>query len=423
MTLAVLELNDQSLLIQAEGGPLHAEPGFACLTSDGIRTGEYARAISWSEPQHSYNQYWCHLNQAPMAAKQKFARHNADIAFAQLGRLWEDAGKPASMILLVPGSFDDGQLSLLLGLVGALPCETTAVVDSALAACLEASRETLYVDMQLHQTVMSVCRPAAGMLEIAAQEVFPDLGMMQILNSSARQISRMLIDSARYDPLHASDSEQAIYDLLPEWLARLRWESEVSSSLQTQKGELPFILRKEQVTALIGERLANVRSFLARNRGSRLLLSYPSALLADLADEFDGAEVASHGAAVENAFAAQSELAGGPDGLYRVRSLARETAEAESRQPRELLATHVLHGDTALSLRRPVSFHLENGLLRADSGLDRNAALTVVLREQGLEAVHRANGADIALPRSCTPGQSIVVEGHELRLIEVRHED
>ena len=37
MTLAALELNDQSLLIQAEDGALHAEPGYARLTSEGMR--------------------------------------------------------------------------------------------------------------------------------------------------------------------------------------------------------------------------------------------------------------------------------------------------------------------------------------------------------------------------------------------------
>jgi len=422
MTLAVLELNDQSLLIQAEGGPLHAEPGFACLAQDGIVTGEAARAISWSEPQHSYNQYWCHLNQVPMAAKQRFARHHADIAYAQLSHLWKEVGSPAGLVLLVPGSFDDGQLSLVLGLVGALPCAVQAVADSALVACMRAGNETLYVDMQLHQTVLSVCRQGEGGVEIAQQEVFADLGMMQVLNSAARHISRLLIDSARYDPLHASDSEQSIYDQLPGWLAHLRWENEVSSSLRTPQGELPFILRRDAVRALIGERLANVRSFLARHAGCRLLLSHPSGLLAGLSDEFEGADIAPYGQAVENAFAAQSLLTEGGEGLYRVRSLARATGGTAPAAANEHLATHVLHGDTALPLHRPVSFRLEEGGLRLSAGLDRDAALTVVRRGAALETVHRANGADVTLPRDCRPGEAIEVGGFRLRLIEVRHE-
>ena len=87
MTLAILELNDQALLIQADGRSLHAECGFARLTPQGIECGESARASAWREPQHVYNQYWCHLNETALAAEQKWARHHADIAFAQLKSL------------------------------------------------------------------------------------------------------------------------------------------------------------------------------------------------------------------------------------------------------------------------------------------------------------------------------------------------
>ena len=99
MSLAVLELNDQSLLIQAAGGALLAEPGFACLTPEGIETGESAHALAWRQPQHGYNQYWCQLNQTPLAAKHQWARHYADIAFAQLKHLWQSAGSPQSCCL------------------------------------------------------------------------------------------------------------------------------------------------------------------------------------------------------------------------------------------------------------------------------------------------------------------------------------
>ena len=73
MSLAALELNDQALLIQAEDGALHAEPGFARLTDAGIVTGEEARAVAWREPQHVYNQYWCRLNQSPLPMQHQVA--------------------------------------------------------------------------------------------------------------------------------------------------------------------------------------------------------------------------------------------------------------------------------------------------------------------------------------------------------------
>ena len=99
--LAALELNDQLLQIHAEDGSVHQQAGFARLSAQGIECGEEARASAWREPQNSYNQYWCHLNQTSLAGKQKWARHNADIAFAQLKHLWQEANEPESLIHLI----------------------------------------------------------------------------------------------------------------------------------------------------------------------------------------------------------------------------------------------------------------------------------------------------------------------------------
>ena len=81
MTVAVLELNDQNLIIQTEDGTQHTEPGFAQLTANGIETGDSARAVAWQQPQHSYNQYWRQFNQLALPSKQRWARHHADIAW------------------------------------------------------------------------------------------------------------------------------------------------------------------------------------------------------------------------------------------------------------------------------------------------------------------------------------------------------
>ena len=316
MPLAVLEMNDQALLIQAEGEPLHAEPGFARLLPQGIETGEAARATAWREPKHSYDQYWCHLNQTPLAARERWARHHADIAFAQLRHLWQSAGSPGSLIILVPGSFSDAQLSLLLGLVEALPSGAAAVIDSALAGCLKISRETLFVDLQLHQAVLTRCRPEGNGISIAGQEVIPDLGMMQIYNSAARHISDLLIRSARHDPLHASGSEQAIYNHLPDWLTRLRWEEKVSDTLLSDQGELPFTLRRKDVTRLFNERLINMRSIVARHPGCHLVLSHASGLLTGISEEFSAAEVAGQSAGIDNVLLHHPLILDQIDGLH-----------------------------------------------------------------------------------------------------------
>ena len=418
MTLAALELNDQSLLIQSEDGSHYAEPGFARLTMRGIVSGEEARAVARQEPQHVYNQYWCHLNQTQLASRPPFARHHADIAFAQLRMLWQQAGSPESLIVLAPGSFTHAQLSLLLGMVKALPSNTLAVIDSALAACVDVHGDTLYVDMQMHQSVLTVCRPQGGSIRIVDQEIFPDIGMVQIQNHLARHISGLLIESYRFDPLHSSETEQAIYDQMPHWLTRLRWEDEISTKPVSDHVEHSCILRRDAVKTLICERLASVRSFLEKWQGCNLLLSHPSGLLTGLVEGFAEAEVNGQTAATQRCLSQHAEILDQVEGLYRLRAL--HHTESDTTTPGvngNRLATHLLCGDLALPLNRPVSIRIAENGPQMSSALDDDAALTLVMRNRSIETLRLA--AEVSLPRTCRPGESIRIGGHELKLIRV----
>ncbi len=356
MTRAAIEFNDQSLLIQSEDEARHYEPGYARLTEEGVVSGEEARAVAWREPQHTYNQYWCHLNLTPLANRHRHARHHADIAFAQLRSLWRQAECPESLVLLAPGSFTHAQLSLLLGLVNALPAETDAVLDSALAACLDIEEDTLFVDLHMHEAVLTVCSVEGGTLHIADQEVFPGSGVNQIYNSVARHISNHLIESYRFDPLHASETEQTIYDNLPHWLTRLGWEPDVSIKIESEKGELPCILRKDAIRQLVGERLAGLRAFIAEWSGCRLVLAHQSGLLAGVMDEFTEARVSRRSASTRRALAHCAEIQEQYAELRRIRELKRGVLEGGSEALNgEPLATHLMWGEQALPLDRPLS--------------------------------------------------------------------
>lgn len=420
MNTAVLQLNDQSLLMLGQDAVLHEQPGFARVDDEGIITGEAARATAWLQPQHSYNQFWVHLNQAPLASREKWARHHADIAFAQLKSLWQAAGEPEQLIMLVPGSFDDAQLSLLLGLAGALPAEVTAVLDTALAAGNNQEGDFLHLDMQLHQTVSSWCRARSGVVRIKEQEVFPNLGLLQLYNTVARCISNLLIDSARFDPLHSSDTEQYIFDRMPEWLTRLRWDGELSASLDTAKGQLPFILRNDRIRTLLGERLASVAGFIERHKDIPLVLSYETSVLAPYSDLFKQARIASKSDAVNFVQSNLQAIHEQVDELYRVRSLVLDTTSAVQAPVNGRPATHLLHGDRAVPLDRPVSIRLTGEGLQVTTAIERDASLTIVARDGQIEEVARDSAVDSELPAHCVPGESVRVGGHALRLIEVR---
>ncbi|MEM1411740.1 MAG: hypothetical protein AAGH19_05210 [Pseudomonadota bacterium] len=419
MSEAILELNDQALLIQTDGGALVAEPGCARLTYEGVITGGEALSRAWLEPQHTHDQYWAKLGTAPLALPHPWARHNADIAYAQLRALWQQAGEPDALLLLVPGSFSDAQLSILLGMAEALPARVLGIVDSALAACWHATGDVLYVDMQLRHTVVSRCVRSPGRVTIVDQEILPDLGMAQLGNTLARQVSDLLIESHRYDPLHTSEHEQEIFDEVPGWLGHLRWESELSASLETDLGPLAFVLRREEVAHGMEERLSNLYSFARRHADTRTVLSHASAPLVGVAPAFKGATVAGQTVCMDNGFELLGQLPDPGGGLTRMSAL-RTATESDTERGPTVLATHLLCGTRALPLASPVSVRLETGQPRLSRGIDREAALSLVLQDGMLEALHHAPEAEAQLPPTGAPGGEVVLSGHRMQLIEVR---
>jgi hypothetical protein len=135
-------------------------------------------------------------------------------------------------------------------------------------------------------------------------------------------------------------------------------------------------------------------------------------------NEFAGARVARRTAGTRRALARSADIVNQADGLYRLRELGRSGAKREAGAVNgESLATHLLCGELALPLSSPVSIRLAENGPRLSSNVDKHAALTLVLRNHTLETLH--GSADASLPRGCRPGDSILVGGHELKLIRV----
>jgi hypothetical protein len=419
MSLAIVELNDQNLLIQTDQGLLHCEPGFAQLHSTGIETGERARAAAWQQPQHSYNQYWRQLNQLPLPSKQKWARHHGDIAFAQLKQLVEYAGSPQRLILAVPGSCSDDQLSLLLGLTSAIPVQVTAVIDSALATCATETQPTVLVELQLHQTVVSLIDCSAGSLSLSQQETIPDLGIMQLHNAAARHISDRLVQDYRYDPMHNSEGEQAIYNQLPQWLMQLGWEDKLNISLPSPQGDLKLVLHKHQLTSLFEQRLNSLSAILDRHSSAKLCFSHSASLIPAMLPQFADATVKAQSSAIDNCLGLQQQLCA--EELHRIKELEQDGLDSQT-GPTQLQthqASHVLYKNQAYPLHQPLSLHLKDGKLSLTSCIDNQAECVLVVENQQLKILHQQDDLEVQLPSSCEPGKQLIVSGQKLRLIEV----
>lgn len=419
MTVAILELNDQALLIQSEDGQAHSEPGFARLTATGIESGDSARATAWSNPQNSFNQYWRQLNQLPLPGKQNWARHHADIAYAQIKHIVESVGSPSNVILAVPGCFTDDQLALLLGLAQAIPVQVDGIIDSALAIGLQVQQETLLIDLQLQQSVVSFISVSGSAVTINNQEVIPDLGIMYLYNGVARHISDRLIDDYRHDPLHTSEGEQAIYDQLPSWLMQLGWDSEISVSLPSPRGELPLILRKEQISAIVEQRLSSLNAIIKKYPKAKIMFAHSASLIPALLPRFAKAAVMQQTSGVENCLTAQQQIVASSRTLHRITKLKTTHNKNTKADIKQRCATHVLFQDHAWPLDKPLSITVQDGQLQLANNIDNKAAFVAVIDDRQLRVMHQSKSIDIQIPSQCEPGQQLIIAGHMLTLIEV----
>jgi len=417
MTVAVLELNDQNLIIQTEDGTQHTEPGFAQLTANGIETGDSARAVAWQQPQHSYNQYWRQFNQLALPSKQRWARHHADIAFAQIKQLVAAVGSPEQLILSAPGSFSDEQLSLLLGLASAVPVEIVAVIDSALASSAEQDSDALVIELQLQQAVVTGLAKVDGRQQISNQEVIPDLGVMQLYNAAARHISDQLIADYRYDPLHTSDGEQLIYDQLPHWLMQLGWEDEISVTVPSAQGDLNLVLRKQQIAEILEQRLNGLNTLIKKHPGAELCFSHSASLLPTLLPQFAQAKLCNQNSGIDNCFNLQDRLTTGE--LQRISELQAPGKSKAGASKKIHQATHLLYQDHGYPLDQPISLHIADKQLSLVTGIDNRAALVFVVDNHQLRVLHQQEDLQLQLPDLCQVGKTLMVAGHKLRLIEV----
>ena len=220
-----------------------------------------------------------------------------------------------------PACFTDDQLAAIIGFGQAIPVQVDGVIDSALAIGLHNKKQTLLIDLQLQQSVVTLLSTKSGTVDISTQEIVPDLGIMTIYNGVARHISDRLIDDYRHDPLHTSEGEQAIYDQLPSWLMQLGWESEISVSLPSPRGELPLILRRDKIGEIIEQRLVSLNSIIKKYPDANISFAHSAQLIPAILPRFSNAEVMSQASSADNCLATQQQIVTDSKTLHRITSL------------------------------------------------------------------------------------------------------
>lgn len=290
MDIAAIELNDACVAL-ARGGVLLAQsPGYALIERDALLVGEPALRQARLRPRLVSTRFWERLSNDPVFPAKPAGASFADLARAHLSQVWSQGGRNADgVVLVVPGSFERPQLGLLLGIAEQLALPVCGMVDSALVACGPHAERGLFihVDIHLHRCLITAIE-VNGEARRLFHRSLEGHGLVQLHDGWVRLIADCFVQATRFDPLHRAESEQAIYDRLPSWLAALGARDSMGVEMTARDGSVHVIrLTRSQVVECAREhyaRLGIAIGELCGNRAFALRLADGAARLPGLAD-------------------------------------------------------------------------------------------------------------------------------------------
>ncbi len=219
----LIELNDSGIQVFQRGSLVTISPGYAVLDGNQLLIGNVGAENSRRLPRWTNNRYWNQLGTDAIANGTAHIRHHADLAFAHLehiaAKLDQDIGE---LVFAVPGFYSKDQLALLLGMANECQLKVKGLVDAGLVSVATPGPHSLvlHLDIHLHRIVLSVFRND-GLLRRAESITVAESGLFTLWDRWANIIADQFIQSSRFDPMYQGESEQVLYDQLPEWIKNL----------------------------------------------------------------------------------------------------------------------------------------------------------------------------------------------------------
>ena len=428
MSVKIIELNDRAVHVGDETGVILQSPGFALAEGSSIVLGEAAERQARLQPTNSYNKFWHELSLDPISHGNNF-RHFADIAYAHLMHLAEESEIGGDVIFAVPGNFTRQQLAILLGLVNHTPFKAGGVVNSAVAAAALAAEASniIYIDLQLHQAVVTRLNTQGDHLQAGTTIQVPGVGSQNFIDLMMQMATGMFIQQCRFNPQHNADSEQQLYNELPGWLAEaedgnLILELRAGETLHTAK------MPRESLINSLGGHFNKINVQLApmlTERDTQILISPAMAALpgftASLPQQSQLIVLDQH-AVSRSALEHQELIIAGDAGIKLVESLpvAKSKSANSSQTPQTASPTHVLFGHRAVPIKdlqianqAEVNGHAgsANTLLLSITGLPEDLGRIYQsageVRFQSLADASRVNGKPVTGETSLSIGDQI----------------
>ena len=227
--MRLLDCNDASLRLWNEGEALWS-PGIAWFTEGQYRFGEPAWLQARRAPREINNRFWHRLSTQPLSPVLGPARHTADLVHAHLEALLGDGND--DLTLAIPGAMESGQLSLLLGILQTLPVTASSVVHRSALVGAATGQSCAHVELQLHQASITVVTVENQVAQAGDTQVLPGHGLLGLMDEIAERIGEQFVTQTRFDPQRRAETEQTLYQQIPDLLRSLAIQSEISCTVE-----------------------------------------------------------------------------------------------------------------------------------------------------------------------------------------------
>ncbi len=435
MTLGIIDINDAGVQVAVADRVKQTSPGFAVLDGDRLMVGEPAMRNARLLPRWTNNRFWNQLNTDPIPNGTHHVRHHADLAFAHLESLWLPVRDEVDqVILLVPAYYEQPQLGLLLGMARECDIPVAGVADTSLIVASDQPvlPRTCHLDIHLHRITLSVLNSGNSLVRKAVSTI-TETGLFTLWDRWANIIANQFIQSSRFDPLHQAESEQALFDQLPDWIASLDGARSKAFELSFRGASHQVSISTEQLMAACTQVYPQIvqflRSELPADEPATLLLSHRFSGFPGLRDSLDlmthlqVIELAPD-QSIQSALAHADGIIPGNGVISHVISLPLNR-KAPVPQPvvHSHHPTHLLLGHEAMAIGSsfPLAREPAPGAMRDDN----DPVCTLYRRGSEIYAnIHVAealtiNGSPANDHQSLHPGDVIAVNNTELTLIRV----
>lgn len=435
MSVHIIELNDRNVALRNQESLLVKSPGFAHIAGKQPVFGEEARKVAKLHPRQTFNQFWSQLSLDPLVNSNSHFRHQADLAFAHLSEISHEQDLKGEVIFAVPSNYNRNQLSVLLGLVQSCEFDAAGLVDMPLltAGMAEQPEMTVYLDIQLHQSVLTSFSRQNGTVSRDKVVQIPGTGLMALHDAWANMVTDEFIKQSRFDPHHNAETEQYVYNQLEEWMNRTLQDNEILMEINNKGSVYQARVNRGHFEQRVRNIYGRIKSELDNLAGNNHILTLPidQADLPGLSLYLNNIAAIEDTLLLENCLANLDHIRGESGALSFTTSLpTTASSTAPVRKSRGDVPTHLLDGHKAYSL--PATFVLgpDDGGNAGRKVLDipgGHGEMTITLDSDGArvdfhgEGKLTLNNSPISGNQAVSPGDvlSIPDSGITLTLIQV----